>query len=267
MKVGIIGCGAIGQRLCELLPKALPEIRLAVVAERSKAHDALRVRLGSEIQLVSTPEELIKAGITLAIECAGQAALREFGPLVLRNGIDLLAMSVGAFADGPTEALLRSAALEGGAKIRIPSGAAGALDVLGTAKLAGLERVAYRCTKPPAAWKGTAAEAMLDLQGISSAETFFSASAREAANLFPQNANFAAAVALAGIGLDETTVELSADPAATRNSHSVRAKGVFGEFLFRIDGAAFSTNAKTSLLTPYSVVRTLANLTRPVALA
>jgi predicted dinucleotide-utilizing enzyme len=35
----------------------------------------------------------------------------------------------------------------------------------------------------------------------------------------------------------------------------------------RIDGVALSANPKTSLLTPCSVVRTLTNLCRPIALA
>jgi len=267
MKIGIIGCGAIGQRLCELLPRAVPEATLVAVAEREEAHAALRERLDSKILLVSSANELIEAGVTLAIECAGHAALRQFGPPLLGKGVDLLVVSVGALADAPTESLLRAAAMDGCAQIRIPSGAAGGLDVLATARIAGLERVAYRCVKPPTAWKGTPAQTMLDLASLSSATVFYSASAREAARLFPQNANFAAAVALAGMGFDDTTVELCADPAATRNTHSVHATGVFGDISVRIDGVSLAANPKTSLLTPFSVVRTLMNLCRPIALA
>lgn len=267
MKVGIIGCGAIGQRLCELLPKVVPEARLVAVAERAASHAELRVHLDPQIQLVSSADDLVEAGVTLAIECAGHAALREFGPALLRNGIDLLVVSVGALADAPTETLLHRAAVDGSAQIRIPSGAAGGLDVLTTARLAGLDRVAYRCVKPPSAWKGTPAQTMLDLTSLSEAKVFYSAPARDAARLFPQNANFASAVALAGVGFDDTTVELCADPAATRNTHSVHATGMFGDISVQINGVALAANPKTSLLTPYSVVRTLMNLCRPVALA
>ena len=77
--------------------------------------------------------------------------------------------------------MLRAAAVDGCAQIRIPSGAAGGPDVLATARIAGLERVAYRCVKPPTAWKGTPAQTMLDLASFSSATVFYSASAREAA--------------------------------------------------------------------------------------
>ncbi|SDZ45138.1 aspartate dehydrogenase [Variovorax sp. YR634] len=267
MKTAIIGCGAIGQRLCELVPQLVPEVGLAVVAERQEAHAALRERLDSRVLLVSSPDALIEAGVTLAIECAGHAALRGYGPTLLRRGIDLMVVSVGALADAPTETLLHRAAVDGGSKIRIPSGAAGGLDVLTSARLAGLESVAYRCVKPPAAWQGTPAQTMVALESLSESTVFYSASAREAARLFPQNANFAASVALAGVGFDNTTVELCADPKATRNTHSVHAKGVFGDIAFQINGISLATNAKTSLLTPYSVVRMLMNLCRPVALA
>jgi len=267
MKTAIIGCGAIGQRLCDLIPELVPEAGLSVVAERQEVHGALRERLGRKLLLVSSADSLVEAGVTLAIECAGHSALREYGPALLRRGVDLLVVSVGALADAPTETLLHRAAVDGGSKIRIPSGAAGGLDVLTAARLAGLERVAYRCVKPPAAWKGTPAQTMVDLERLKGSTVFYSASAREAARLFPQNANFAASVALAGVGFDDTTVELCADPGATRNTHSVHANGVFGDIAFQINGVSLAANAKTSLLTPYSVVRILMNLCRPIALA
>jgi len=245
----------------------VPEARLIAVAERAEGHSSVREQLAPGIQLVSSADELIEAGVTLAVECAGHTALREYGPVLLSKGIDLLVVSVGALADAPTETLLHRAAVDGGAQIRIPSGAAGGLDVLMTARLAGLHSVAYRCVKPPSAWKGTPAQTMVDLTSLTGAKVFYAASAREAARMFPQNANFAAAVALAGIGFENTSVELCADPAATRNTHSVHAKGVFGDISMRIDGVALAANPKTSLLTPYSVVRTLMNLCRPVALA
>jgi aspartate dehydrogenase len=236
-----------------------------MVVARPEAHARLRARLGPHVQLDSSPAALAGAHLDLVIECAGHAALRDCGPQVLEAGIDLLVLSVGALADAGTEDALQRAAAISGARIHIPSGAAGGLDVLAAAKSAGLDRVLYRGAKAPLAWKGTPAESMLDLARVTTPTEFFTGSVREAARLFPRNANFAASVALAGLGFDRTQVSLCADPAATRNTHSVEASGAFGEIALRVSGAVLAANPKTSLLTPHSVVSTLARLCRPLA--
>ncbi|MDA4832706.1 DUF108 domain-containing protein, partial [Enterobacter hormaechei] len=41
------------------------------------------------------------------------------------------------------------------------------------------------------------------------------------------NANVAATVALGGVGMDETRVQLMVDPATKRNTHTLHVEGVF----------------------------------------
>jgi aspartate dehydrogenase len=62
----------------------------------------------------------------------------------------------------------------------------------------------------------------------------FCGSVREATVWFPKNANVAAAVALAGLGFDDTEVALGAGLIMVQNFHESRATGDLGNFRFRI---------------------------------
>ena len=87
----------------------------------------------------------------------------------------------------------------------------------------------------------------------------YTGSAGEAALLYPQNANVAAAVALAGLGFEATQVELVADPGAAGNIHEIEAEGAAGRFAIALQGKPSRTNPKTSALAALSVARALLN--------
>ena len=89
---------------------------------------------------------------------------------------------------------------------------------------------------------------------------FYTGDARSAALMFPKNANVAAVVALAGVGFERTMVRLTANPAATGNRHRIQACGGFGEIDVAILGKTLPENPKTSMLAPYSLVRSLRDL-------
>ena len=261
MQIGIIGTGAIGSFvLRELTQRGLALRALLVrpsrVAEMTERHP--------EMVCVSTVSDL-PDNVDLIIDCAGQQALKDYGSDILRRGIDLVTVSIGALADPALYDDLQAAAKAGRATLHLASGAIGALDALRAARTGSLESVTYVGRKPPDGWEGSPAEEQLDLENMgSTAVTHFSGSARDAALTYPKNANVAAAVALAGLGLDETDVQLIADPTIDQNVHEVVAKGDFGAFSFEIRGNALPHNPRSSALAAMSAVATVAQLAQPL---
>ncbi|MFC4350249.1 aspartate dehydrogenase [Fodinicurvata halophila] len=258
-KIGLIGFGGIGRAFLDNLKHLDGAGRLVSILVRPQYVDGLRAEYAGDTRFVSTLNEFVESNPTLVVECAGNAALNDYGAPLLRQGIDLVAASSGALVDPALYETLTKAARAGQGRIMVPSGAIGAIDALSAMALAGLKTVTYRGIKPVAAWKGTAAEEHCDLDQLQTARVFFQGNARQAAALFPKNANVAAIVGLAGLGLDSTQVELVADPEALSNIHEIRAEATTGSLELRMGGLASSSNARTSALTVFSLLDAVRN--------
>lgn len=258
MHLAIIGYGNIAQSILEWLGTK-PAAHLTVLVRSTSLTRALKdealAQAGASVTITDDITTLIEAAPDLVVECAGQAAVAEFGAAVLAAGLDLVIVSTGALADEALFDTLERATQSGRSRVILPPGAIGGIDLLSALALAGEVTVTYRGTKPPNAWRGTLAEEHCDLAGLTAPRTFFSGSAREAARNYPKNANVAATLALAGAGFEATRVELVADPEAPGNSHAYEVESPVGRFAMQIENAASSGNAKTSQATALSVIR------------
>ena len=245
-KIGMIGFGAIGQEIAQALGRLGEGDRLVGTLVRGgRAAPAA----------VETVEQLIAARPVVVIECAGHQAVRDYVPALLEAGIDCIVSSIGALADAALAAELLAAEARGGGLLLLPAGAIAGLDGLVAAALAGIERVTYTSYKPPHAWRGTPAEALVDLDAPAEEQVFFEGSAREAAANYPKNANVSVAVGLAGIGIDRTRVRLVSSRAVADPLGVIEAEGAFGRFRFEILALASPSNPKTSALTGYSLLQ------------
>lgn len=259
LHITMIGCGAIGVGVLELLEKD-PQLCVDSVIASAGSEDLVRQRLASFKQPPQVLTELpADAHPDLLVECAGHRAIEQHVLPALERGIVCLIVSVGALSQIGLVERLEAAALRGNTRIELLPGAIGGIDALSAAKVGGLDSVAYTGRKPARAWKNTPAERVCDLDTISQATVIFQGSAREAARLYPKNANVAATLSLAGLGLDRTYVTLIADPLSEENVHQFEARGAFGGFELTLRGKPLLANPKTSALTVYSVVRALGN--------
>lgn len=262
----IIGHGAIAKAVIARLPAHAPGASLVGVLLRPERVAAARDLLPS-IPVVGTLDEALALDPDIILECAGHQAVRDYGASCLAAGRDFVVASVGALADGELLARLVAAARASGAQLVIPSGAIGSMDALSAACVGGLNRVTYLSRKPPRAWKGTAAETVCALDSVREPTLLFEGDAARAAATYPQNANVAATIALAGLGMAATEVRLVADPTVDGNVHTIQAEGAFGAYEMVVRGKPMPDNPKTSALTAMSLVRVVAARCSPLVIA
>ena len=259
----LVGCGAMGRYVWNAL-RADERGRIVCILEEPSRVVALRQELGHAVQVVRSLDEVAEPP-DLALESAGHDAVRTSVVQLLSKGIDTIIASVGALAIEGLPEKLERAAKDGNAQLTLVPGAIAGIDALSAAGIGRLDAVRYVGRKPPKAWLGTPAEERADLRRLQEAATIFEGNAREAARLYPKNANVAAMIALAGIGFERTEVSLLADPAVTRNTHLVNASGQFGDLQVLVSANPLVENPKTSELAALSVIRAVRNKLASVA--
>lgn len=247
-RFAVIGYGAIGQEIGETL---------AALGETDTQTCALvrPGRLAGPFPVVHDVAALASTGPDVVLECAGHGAVEDYAAAILARGLDLIITSVGALADDVLMKALRTASRQGGGQLLIAPGAVAGLDGLVAARLAGLSSVVYTSYKPPHAWRGTAAEALIDLDHSEAELVFFEGTAREAALAYPKNANVAVSVGLSGLGIDATRVRLVSSRKVSDPVGLIEAEGAFGRFTFDIFARAAASNPKTSMLTAHSLLQ------------
>ena len=263
-KVLMIGFGAIGLEVTRHLDGYV-NAQICQIMVRPGRENEVREQLGTDIQVISSINA-VNPMPDFVLECASHEAVSQYGPYFLEKGIDFGVVSVGAFSNPEVFDSLQASSRAGDAQLCILPGAIGGMDALSAAKAEGLDQVTYISRKPPLSWVGTQAERLMDLAAINMETVIFKGTAREAASLYPKNANVAATVALAGVGFDKTGVTLIADPAAMGNTHQIKAVGAFGEMSICIVGKPLSDNPKSSALTALSAIRAVKNRARHISM-
>lgn len=262
IRVGLIGFGAIGREVAEAIHDGRAgRSRLVSVLVRSpeKIEPDCARRLGC--RFTTDAADFLDSAMDLVVEAAGHDALRSYAEAVLRADKDLMVAAVGAFADAGLWERVSRLAHDRGRRVYIPSSGLGGLDLIGSAALAELDEVTHLIRKPPSGLLPP--DEARAVQDSGQPRELFSGPARAAALRFPENVNVAAALSLAGVGLDRTTVQVVADPAVSRNTHEISAKGYFGEIRILLQNIP-GPNPKTGRVVPLSVIKALRNLTAPV---
>jgi aspartate dehydrogenase len=260
-RIAIAGLGEIGKTVARKLAQGIPGLVLSAIVTRDRAkaqawldHEGISCSL---IALEALPDHA-----DLVVECAPAAILDQICRPMLNAGKQVMVLSASALLPRPD--LIELARAKDG-QIIVPTGALVGFDAVSAAAEGTIGSVQMVTRKPPNGLAGAPYLVAngISLDGLNSALCVFKGSARDAAAAFPANVNVVAALSLAGIGPDRTTIEIWADPAVTRNCHQIRVESDSASFTMAIENVP-SENPRTGRITALSVIAALRKLGSPL---
>ena len=267
-KVGIIGCGTIGSELALAIDSGkvkkasllllYDKVENAAVELKSKLENSNTTTFSNFSQFISSSAF---ANTDIIVEAASQDAVRKFAKTIIQSGKDLIIMSVGALTDRDLLHELSDIAFKKEVHIYVPSGAIAGIDAIRSIRHL-LKSVTISTTKTPKALAGAPffEKTRIKPESITKKRLIYEGTARDAVKKFPSNVNVAAALGLAGVGMDATKVKIIADPAISVNQHEITAKGKFGEIKIVLQNTPSPSNPKTSYLAVLSAVECLRSI-------
>ena len=252
--VGIAGLGAIGSAVARALIDGIGGLELIAASDVEPNEEF-------DIPLVSFEELCERCDII--IECLPPAIVPELAKEALKHQKTLILISSCALLMFP-EILdtHNSIPKPKQGRIIVPSGALAGIDGIKALKELGIQKSIIASTKHPRGFSGApyVDKMGIDLTQIQTKTRIFEGNALEASKGFPANVNVAATLSLAGVGAENTQVEIWADPQAKGNSHEITVSGEFSTLTARIENMPDPANPKSSMLAAQSIVAVLKDM-------
>ncbi len=263
--VAIGGFGAIGKAVAERLDQGIEGLELVAVSahntDKAKAYIAEHFNRAYDVLPLHDLAEVAD----VVVECCPAEYLSDIAEPALRKGKQVVVISVGALLSNPH---LETLARENGGRILVPSGALLGLDAVQSVRQGQIHQIDMVTQKPPRGLAGAPALVAegVEVLGVTEPLKVFDGTAAEAITGFPANLNVAVALGLAGSGVDNTHLEIWADPTVVRNTHTIKVKSDSADLTLKIENIPTEENPKTGRITPLSVISTLRRLTAPVVI-
>ena len=257
VRVGLVGCGTIGERVALALNRKYPFIASITALHDTNAAQARRLQRRLTPRPAILPLMPLIRRSNLVIEAASAAAVLPVVTQALRANRHVLVMSVGGLL-GDQE--WRRLARRSRGRVLIPSGALAGLDGVKAMAVGRLRRVLLTTRKPPRAFADApyVRRRGLRLERLRRPVVIFEGTPRAVVRAFPQNTNIAAALSLASgaSGASVARIRVVADPGTRRNVHELDVESDCGRIRCRIESRP-SANPKTSELAVRSAIASL----------
>jgi aspartate dehydrogenase len=246
VKVGIVGCGAIGEGVASFIDRELKDkVTLYAVSDQdTEKAEILVEKLSADVEILDI-DRLIKK-VDLVIEAASVGAATDILEKAVELKKDVIILSVGAFMK---DFSLIEKARKRGINIYVPSGAICGVDGLGALSLGEIRRITLTTSKPPKGLLGAdyLKKHKINLTNLKEEKIIFSGGVKEAIKYFPQNINVAATLFLVS-GAKEVQVCIKADPKVERNIHRIEIDTEEAKISISIENVPSKINPKTSAL-------------------
>ena len=255
MKIGVIGCGAIGSVLCKFIDKELKDSKLVAICDIDKDKaKKLSSSLKSKPEITDMDSVIKKSD--LVVEAVHPSVVKSILEKCAKNKKHLMVMSVGGLIQNM--GLLKKLT----ARLFIPSGAICGIDGVKAAAIEKISSATITSTKSPRSLEGAPyiVKHKINLKKIKKKTQIFEGNALEAIKGFPANVNVSAVLSLAGIGAKKTKVKVVVDPKTKRNVHEIEVIGSFGKLTTKVENVVSPLNPKTSHLAVLSACATLKRL-------
>lgn len=256
IRFGLVGSGHLGSIVIRAWQEGLlPDYELVYIAGRDaeKAGKLVPGIPGGDFQ------GLLAAKPDYIVEAASVAFLKAHAMEVLEAGINLVVISVGAFADPVLYRRAGEIAREKGVKLIISNGVTGGFDILRTFRLLGETETHFTTHKGPASLRGTPLHTEA-LEQETEERTVFDGTAEEIIGILPTKVNVAIASSLAASSPAETKATMVSVPGMIGDDHCMISEVNGNRAVIDI----YTTNGSFAA---YGLVATLQNIASPVQFA
>ena len=259
IKVGIIGCGAIGSNIARFIDTELEEsMRLVGVYDIDTGRVNSLIPTLSKKTVCILPDRLIDEA-ELVIEAAQIDVAREVIEKAVEKNKDVVILSVGVFVQYPQ---IVSLIQNYKGIVYVPSGAICGLDGLSSLRRGGIKRIVLTTSKPPRSLTGVAylKDRNIDVLKIKEETVVFKGDINGAIEHFPRNINVAAAIFLAS-QFANIEVVVKVDPNLERNTHRIEVDAEAAHIVVEVANIPSPENPKTSYLTILATQNLLQKIT------
>ena len=264
IKLGIVGCGAIGQGTASFLDKHLSrELVLGFIYDKDiRQAEALKQKLHNfRPRIVDSLEDLVKNS-DLILETASWKIIDTLMKKALQYKKDLIILSIGGLIN---KKHLLNKAKKRGITIYLPSGAICGVDGILASYQGKIKKCILSTSKPPQGFKDVAyfQKRKINLAKIKKETIVFQGSPQKAFKYFPKNINVASTLLLAS-DFKNTKVYVKINPKIKRNIHEIYLESEVGKITIKVENTPSKDNPKTSTLAIASAQALIKKLTSKV---